>query len=448
MIIRENGRHREEVYAMWQRNFHDPVPYADFYFTEVYGKHVVLLNVTDTAGIKGSAASEMPTLHAAAMGEELPDEVSGDIRGMLHLNPYELLVRGKCVDANYIVGVATDEEFRRQGVMRELLTDTFARLRNRGEMLTYLMPADENYYLPFDFRFGLSQLEQEIECFGQAPAPEKEVFRFAAGLPENLEAACQAENAAKTRRFAVTTKITPDYLRRMEKEVKSDFGRLVTVYRDGVYAGRFVMGAENDCMVISQIVFVENADGTADRRAFLHEALQYCEREYHYGRYQIVLDETWQDELLAPGNYHGVRVLPVRRKKIIMFRILNLETLGVVLCGDKEVVCRIHVKDAYLPEQEGSYLWNIGKEGSVIRKITDDAQQQREASEKSGEPDTAGESQQAPDGGSISIAALTSFIFGKREDRTEEIYGGLTDVGRVLLDALQPLSPGCIQEIV
>lgn len=38
MIIRENGRHREEVYAMWQRNFHDPVPYADFYFTEVYGK--------------------------------------------------------------------------------------------------------------------------------------------------------------------------------------------------------------------------------------------------------------------------------------------------------------------------------------------------------------------------------------------------------------------------
>ena len=126
MIIRENGRYREEVYAMWQRNFHDPVPYADFYFTEVYGKNEVLLNVTDTAGIKGSAASEMPALHAAAMGEELPDEASGDIRGMLHLNPYELLVRGKCVDANYIVGVATDEEFRRQGVMRELLTDTFA----------------------------------------------------------------------------------------------------------------------------------------------------------------------------------------------------------------------------------------------------------------------------------------------------------------------------------
>ena len=25
------------------------------------------------------------------------------------------------------------------------------------------MPADENYYLPFDFRFGMAQVEQELE---------------------------------------------------------------------------------------------------------------------------------------------------------------------------------------------------------------------------------------------------------------------------------------------
>ena len=47
MISLEEGRYKEEVYAMWQRNFHDPVPYADFYFEEVYGKNKVLLNIQE-----------------------------------------------------------------------------------------------------------------------------------------------------------------------------------------------------------------------------------------------------------------------------------------------------------------------------------------------------------------------------------------------------------------
>lgn len=398
MIKKENGRNRDEVYAMWQRNFHDPVPYADFYFAEVYGNNEILLNM--------------------AGGQE------EQIRGMIHLNPYELMVKGDSIRAHYIVGVATDEEYRRQGVMRELLVETFSRLRGYGEPFTYLMPADENYYLPFDFRFGMSQLEQEIECFGKAVPPEKEQFSFKVWLPENLEKVCWEENTRKEEQFAVCTKITPEYLNRMEKEVRSDFGRLVTVYQDGIYAGRFVMGAENDCMVLSQIVFTRKTD----RKVFLREALLYCEEEYHYGRYQVILEETWRGELMAPGNYEGVRLLPVREKKIIMFRILDLEKLGAYLCGAGEESCRIRVRDAYLKEQDGIYLWSTGERGSSIRKVSDD--------------------EEMPDGGSITIAALTALIFGKKEKRTEEMYEKLTDKGRMLMESLRPLSPTCIQEIV
>ena len=96
----------------------------------------------------------------------LNEEMSADenlVKGMLHLNPYTLHVKGQPAEAKYIVGVATDEEYRRQGVMRELLVKTFQELRSRGELFTYLMPADENYYLPFDFRFGMAQVEQELE---------------------------------------------------------------------------------------------------------------------------------------------------------------------------------------------------------------------------------------------------------------------------------------------
>ena len=211
MIYEENGQYRDEIYDMWQRNFHDPAPYADFYFQEVYGKNEILLNAGSAPEMTPGEWEETPALKMMGESEEI-------IRGMLHLNPYELLVRGREQQAHYIVGVATDKAFRRQGVMRELLLETFSRLRKRGEPFTYLMPADENYYLPFDFRFGMKELEREIECFGKAPAAQNPRFTFEAGLPEDLSEICEAENASRGREFAICTRITPAYLTRMKKK--------------------------------------------------------------------------------------------------------------------------------------------------------------------------------------------------------------------------------------
>ncbi|MCD8018149.1 MAG: GNAT family N-acetyltransferase [Clostridiales bacterium] len=341
MIFQEMGENRDEIYAMWQRNFHDPVPYADFYFDEVYGKNEILLNISEKV-----------------------------MKGMLHLNPYDIMINGDSARAHYIVGVATDEEYRRQGVMKELLEDTFARLRKQGEAFTYLMPADENYYLPFDFRFGMNQVEQEMEGFGQAADQEKDGrYHFVKGLPADLEDACKIENAVKMTTFAIHTSITPVYLRRLEKETRSDYAKLITVYKAGTYAGRFVVGAENDYMVLSQVFCAEKDC----RKDFLYAALDYCEQEYHYGKYQLVLDESWDDVVRKAGNYEGVRVLPVRKKPIIMFRILNLETLGKYLRfdhisedGPETLTCRFRVRDAFLKEQDGIYLWKAGVDGSCI----------------------------------------------------------------------------------
>ena len=42
-------------------------------------------------------------------------EEAGEIRAMLHLNPYKLLVNGSEKDANYIVAVATQQSYRKRG---------------------------------------------------------------------------------------------------------------------------------------------------------------------------------------------------------------------------------------------------------------------------------------------------------------------------------------------
>lgn len=79
-------------------------------------------------------------------------EEDGEIQAMLHLNPYELAVNGSRKDVNYIVAVATRKSYRKRGFMAEMLKQALNDMYADGETFTFLMPASESIYLPFDFR--------------------------------------------------------------------------------------------------------------------------------------------------------------------------------------------------------------------------------------------------------------------------------------------------------
>lgn len=451
MIVWDDGTKKQRVYEMWEDNFHDPVSYANFYFNEVYGKNEVLLN----------------------------EEMSADeniVKGMLHLNPYTLHVKGQQAEAKYIVGVATDEEYRRQGVMRELLVKTFQELRSRGELFTYLMPADENYYLPFDFRFGMAQVEQELEYLPELrKETENEKYTFKTELSDTeLETLTEQENAIKDPLFDVFTEISVPYIRRMEKEVESDYGQVIYVFDGESYVGRAAVGAEDSYFVLSQ-VFCADA---SKRENFLEQVILYCEEKYHYNRYQLVLDPSWKDITTKIGLYRNFRFMPAKRVKKIMFRLLNIEELSKFLeckietlketsetekekagakiceadsCGTnskengvcksdncENTICEIdnceaytyrediYIEDKYLEEQSGVYHFSL-KDGKVsitkTETIKTDGMQ------------------------SVSIAALTDYLFGKKEESIDSCET-LTEEGKMLLKNICPLSENCIMEIV
>ena len=512
MIVWDNGTKKQRVYEIWEDNFHDPVSYANFYFNEVYGKNEVLLN----------------------------EEMSADenlVKGMLHLNPYTLHVKGQPAEAKYIVGVATDEEYRRQGVMRELLVKTFQELRSRGELFTYLMPADENYYLPFDFRFGMAQVEQELEYLPElrketekqakdiiekdskdsidakqeSVAKNKEVllkkeeveqesqpeecpikedilgdnknkressfekYTFKTELSDaELETLVAQENVIKDTLFDIFTEISVPYIRRMEKEVESDYGQVIYVFDGESYVGRAAVGAEDSYFVLSQ-VFCADA---SKRENFLEQVILYCEEKYHYNRYQLILDPSWKDITTKIGLYRNFRFMPAKRVKKIMFRLLNIEELSKFLeckietlketsetekekagakiceadnCGTnseendvyksdncENAICEIdnceaytyrediYIEDKYLEEQSGAYHFLL-KNGKVsitkTETIKTDGMQ------------------------SISIAALTDYLFGKKEESVDNCET-LTEEGKMLLKNICPLSENCIMEIV
>jgi len=74
-----------------------------------------------------------------------------EIVAMLHLNPYHICLNDEAFLGHYIVAVATKEKCRGKGFMRRLLVNAMAHMYEQKEPFTYLMPAAEAIYQPFDF---------------------------------------------------------------------------------------------------------------------------------------------------------------------------------------------------------------------------------------------------------------------------------------------------------
>jgi Predicted acetyltransferase involved in intracellular survival and related acetyltransferases len=75
----------------------------------------------------------------------------GQMVSMLHRNPYRMIVNGYEVKTDYIVAVATHEDYRHRGYMRMLMEKALKDMFSEGMPFTFLMPVRESIYAPFDF---------------------------------------------------------------------------------------------------------------------------------------------------------------------------------------------------------------------------------------------------------------------------------------------------------
>lgn len=148
------------------------------------------------------------------------------LQAMLHLNPYLLSVNGSERRVNYIVAVATREAYRRRGYMAALLKYALKDMYKNGETFTFLMPASENIYLPYDFRTVYEQNRQYYE-----KKHEEE------GYEPLTQAGCQdmadAANKYLSENYQVFAIRDAAYYGRLIKEYGSDGGRLMVRKQEG-----------------------------------------------------------------------------------------------------------------------------------------------------------------------------------------------------------------------
>ena len=140
-----------------------------------------------------------------------------DIIGMIHLNPYTLMVNGREKETNYIVAVSTKEEYRKQGIMRELLTKTLKDMYENHHTFTFLMPAAESIYLPYDFRTVYEQNHMYYE-----PEHEGKGFEIQELKTEECEELAVSMNQFLGICYQVYAKRDAAYFERLKKEYESD----------------------------------------------------------------------------------------------------------------------------------------------------------------------------------------------------------------------------------
>ena len=117
MIRYLNDREKQSVRELWEEAFpEDSKEFGDYYFKEKVRDNRILALI----GEKPEGEDKEP-------GPRESHQERAD--AMIHLNPYRLMVRGRCWQADYLVGVATRRDKRHRGYMRCLLLRMMKDLR-------------------------------------------------------------------------------------------------------------------------------------------------------------------------------------------------------------------------------------------------------------------------------------------------------------------------------
>lgn len=333
-------------------------------------------------------------------------EEEDEIRAMLHLNPYLLQVEERQFPCHYIIAVATMEPYRGRGYMGGLLRRAMQDMYARKEPFTFLMPAAEAIYTPYDFRFVYDQEQGTLS--GQDGETTIELTDASISDAQEMAAFFQKHFAEKWQVYAVRDEA---YYQTLLFEQQSENGGIKLMKSQGTLVGMFAF-ADEDGPEIREPLYLEGYE----------EAFQRAVRSV-------------QGEKPVPVSVYayGGKMQDRRKKPAIMARILHLESLlsAMKVKPGNCIDCSFAVLDPILIQN--SRIWRIqgnaehsGEGGSIHVRETEDSQ------------------------GVLTIAALASLLFGYQtvEEISREENIILTDSLAGELEKLQTLNCVYLNEIV
>lgn len=358
---------------LWEKVFEeDTAEFLDYYYTEIANQNEIYVI-----------------------------EMDGEIRSMIHLNPYHLKVGRKEVESRYIVAVATDAFYRGKGYMTELLKKTVRDMYAAQIPFAFLMPASEKIYYPHDFRFiydadvwdAVSANGRELSAEGLTHFESGQKILFRTALLSDADRISQFAEQLLRKKYRVYVQRDQAYYERMLKEQQSQNGGILL--------------AEVEGEIVAAILY--------------DEAEQFAIRE----------------PLIKPGfeKVFEERGLLLHRKEqkkpIIMARILHVESLLSCMVCRKDTEVQFVLVDPVIRENNKLFILKGNEEHLVVRTRT----------MVSGRHDEIQK---------ISVDALTSIIFGYKslEEIEEEERETFAEEFKKEIRKLVPVNRVFLNEIV
>ena len=301
----EEMRMRFETRHLWERSFADPRAFIDLYFREKYRKERNETIVRD-----------------------------GRIVSALQKLPYPMTYGGQMLPASYISGACTDENYRRRGLMGELLNQTHRAMREENATFSFLIPATAElgtYYAKFGytpcFRFGWQSITTDklvadsslvVNSIDQYPTEEQFIY-----LRQKMQ----------ERPMCVQHPLSD--LRAVVDDMRMAGDTMWEVRRGELLVGMAICRVEENGILLRECLYEDKS---------AHDTL-IATIAAHYERSEIdVIDTTGRE-----GDYFG------------MARIINTEDMLKAYAQlHPEMECTLSITDDLLSENNGCYYINKG----------------------------------------------------------------------------------------
>lgn len=267
------------------------------------------------------------------------------ILSMAQLNPYQVHLGTAIVPAHYIVGVATHEEYRRQGLMRNILQASFQHLYENKEPFTYLMPAKEEYYTGFDF---LSVYYQKKGVLLTTSNETELTFKIASD--EDFEELAQFSEALLSKKYYLFVHRDVYYYQTLKAQFEAEHGGIICVYHANTLIGYFFFG-EHDTIEVIEPVCLDSYKDEFTR--IIAKVFKECEKEIHVTAFDYLNEDDFKNIVTKP---------------VTMIRIICLEMFIKYLSASEPIDLVIEIKDSLITQNNGVYEFFINSNSAQMNE--------------------------------------------------------------------------------
>lgn len=288
---------------------------------------------------------------------------SGSFHVMIQLNPHTLSINGTIMDIPYIVAVATDLRYRRQGKMRQVMGYALQNMQRKGIPFTFLLPADPAYYrgqgfvdFPCQDYLKTGGICLTEKCRQEMiNKPSADVWRHA--LFDDAAVMAAFANQVLASKCGIYIKRDIYYYHRLLEELRAEHG------------GVLLSGKGKVQGIIPYSISCTDGEVTAEIREFLSDNDVSKEEA----------ERICREALRGAGREVDKVKFTVSR---MMVRLINLSALVSLLQSEKPILYEVKVADSVIEENNGCFRIEIDSGGGNISQIEEkEARQQMDIAE-------------------------------------------------------------------